>query len=165
MTTVNSFLNNKSKDVFEAAALGTQRPIEDRDFLSYVPDPLSSFVQKALAGTRYNTMETKPKSGEGDNGGITNSNSAKDTAPTPAPATKKHRLVDEYRLSTRSHLLSLTNTLLESNSDAAIVEETVEELLHFIRNVIDVCLTSLKDFCFDKNNVPGFGGIKLSKFE
>jgi len=114
MTTINSFLRHNSKDVFLAASRGSETPIQDNEFFQKIPQPLQSFT----------FIQTLIQLEAND---ITLQQSATD-------------LIDEFEISTREHVLSLANTILQSNQDAAITEETIEELLSFIRNVIDVIL-------------------------
>jgi len=47
--------------------------------------------------------------------------------------------VDDFEIATRSHLLTLVQTLLQANStdDHAVLEESIEEILIFIRGTID----------------------------
>ncbi len=50
--------------------------------------------------------------------------------------------VDNFEISTRSHILQIIQTILEANAvmDIAVLEESVEEILIFIRGIIDFCL-------------------------
>lgn len=106
-----------SKDVFQAAARGTQKPIQDKDFLHHIPEPLQSL--------RFIQTLKKIES---------------ESPPSTAVPLSPSELIDEFEISTREHVLSLSHIILQSNQDAAIVEETIEDLLSFIRNVIDVIL-------------------------
>lgn len=132
MTTIHSFLNQKSTDIFRTAGLGIQKPIEDIDFLTHIPSPLQSFLQDILLPPLPSFNSSSGSSKENNERTIT--------------ALISHR-VNQFEVSTRQHLLSLCHTLLQSNQDAAIVEESIEEILSFIRNVIDAVLHLLYQHC------------------
>ncbi len=129
MTSINSLLRQSSADVFHTAGLGLQKPIEDVDFLSHIPthSPLQSFLHNIL-------LPPLPP-------------------PTTTTTTANHEAdivnerIDQFEVSVRQHLLSLSTILLQSNQDAAIVEETIEEILSYTRTVIDVVLHILYQHC------------------
>ena len=58
MATVNSFLRHNSKDLFLEAGRGTQKSIEDEDFLTHIPSPLQEQIQQLLA-TRTSAANNK----------------------------------------------------------------------------------------------------------
>jgi THO complex subunit 1 len=132
MATVNSFLRHNSKDLFLEAGRGTQKSIEDEDFLTHIPSPLQEQIQQLLA---------------------TRTSAANNNAETETESCTIIDRVEQFQFGTRDHVLSISKALLESLSknDAAILEETVEELLSFIRNVIDVILHVFYIHC---TNIP-----------
>lgn len=144
MTTINSFLKHTSTDVFRTAGLGTQKSIANVDFLTHIPSPLASFVQSLLLPLPSSLSLSSSSKDGNSNGPDKNISSL-----------VSHR-VDQFDLSIRQHLLSLCNTVLQSNqdSDAAIVEETIEEILSFARNVIDVTLHFLYQYCAYSLSIP-----------
>ena len=134
MTTIHSFLNQKSTDIFRTAGLGIQKPIEDIDFVTHIPSPLQSFLQDILLPPLLIPSFNSNNDSSNENN--------KRTFTTQI----SHR-VNQFEVSIRQHLLSLCQTLLQSNQDAAIVEESIEEILSFTRNVIDVVLHLLYQHC------------------
>lgn len=67
--------------------------------------------------------------------------------------------VDNFEISTRSKLLALVQTLLEANKtdDSALIQESIEEVLQFIRGVIDCCV------CLTKKPNLGINTSQLRK--
>lgn len=67
--------------------------------------------------------------------------------------------VDNFEISTRSKLLSLVQTLLGANTsdDLALIQESIEDVLQFIRGVIDYCV------CLAKKPNLGINTAQLRK--
>lgn len=67
--------------------------------------------------------------------------------------------VDNFEISTRSKLLSLVQTLLGANTsdNLALIQESIEDVLQFIRGVIDCCV------CLTKKPNLGINSAQLRK--
>jgi len=96
-------------------SLENQKSIEADDFLSHLSSPLQQYVQDSITLTS------------------TSSSSSNNISMTER--------IDTFEISTRSHALSLANNLSNAKEDdTKLTEEAVQDLLSFIRSVIDVLL-------------------------
>ncbi len=127
LTSTSNFNTNsitpESSAVFEKAARGSESSSHNdsaelssslESLISSLPDEIQTYVKQATAGTSTSTSNID------------------------LPVER----VDNFEISTRSHVLKIIQTILEANAigDIAVLEESVEEILIFIRGIIDFCL-------------------------
>lgn len=121
-------------------------------FISSLPDPLQDYATQAVG----KSTTTPTKSDNSDN--TTNNVTLKVLLPPPSPTVR----LDTFEINVRSHLLSITQELLDAsaNNDEAVVEESMEDLLMYMRSVTDFVwfLLVLATYC-RKLFPDGFGAL------
>ncbi|KAL7438250.1 hypothetical protein ACHAXH_009481 [Discostella pseudostelligera] len=109
-------------------------------YLSSLPEPLRGFAIRALAPPDSNGENCR----EEDGGSIVASSASTSTATTSAPVDR----VDEFEISTRSHLLTLAEQLLSFSTASQETQNDedgiIDALLQYLKNVTILCLHVVK---------------------